>query len=55
MTNKTSKLSVAVLLALVLSPALALAHPVPAGVHERVTSVHDRSSRPHLHESVAHH
>jgi hypothetical protein len=55
MKIKTSKLSVAVLLALVLSPALALAHPVQSGVHERAAGIHDRSSRPHMHESVAHH
>jgi hypothetical protein len=55
MTIKTSKLSIAALLAMVLSPAFALAHPVQSGVRDRVAGIHDRSSRPHLHETVAHH
>jgi hypothetical protein len=45
----TAKLSAAALLAMILSPALALAQPVHAAAHR------DHSSRPHVHEVSLHH
>ena len=49
MKNLSKKLSVAGVLALILSPALALAHPTPTAAHK------DHSSRPHLYEVSLHH
>jgi hypothetical protein len=43
-------------LALALSPAFAMARPVPAAApHTRTATIHDRSPKMHTHESVAHH
>ena len=55
MKIKASKSTVAVLLAMMLSPALALAHPVPSAPQEHGSVIRDHSSRPHVHESAAHH
>ncbi len=49
MKIKTAKLSVAALLAMILSPALVLAQPMHTGAHR------DHSSRPHIHEVSLHH
>ena len=42
-------------LAFALTPALSYAHPTGAGLHQHPSVIRDHSSRPHTHESVAHH
>jgi hypothetical protein len=54
--KNSAKISVALFaLAMALSPALALAHPMQNGGHEHTITIHDRSSKPHTHTSTAHH
>lgn len=49
-------LKLVLLMALIVTPAIAMSHPVQAeGGHFRPIQVHDRSSKLHDHSSAAHH